>query len=68
MGEEMKIIDNSKERVALELMIRIAESEKVNQISVNRNTNPREYFLKLYNQCHKVVSWNGIDIKDVLSD
>lgn len=64
----IEIKDNSIERVALELMQIISHSESVVDKEKFRKPNPREYYLKLYNQCHRVVSWNGVDIKDVLGE
>lgn len=62
----IEIKDNSVERVAFDLMARIAEVEKATGNDEDRTSNPREYYLKLYNQCHKVVSWSGVDVKDIL--
>ncbi len=66
ISKPIEIKDNSVERVALELMEKIAYSESRTENAGFKNPNPREYYLKLYNQCHKVVSWSGIDVKDVL--
>lgn len=68
MSDGVKNTDNSKERVAFDLMARIAEAERVLGINEAKKSNPREYYLKLYNQCHQVVSWNGVDVKGVLKD
>ncbi|WP_291370608.1 MULTISPECIES: hypothetical protein [unclassified Acinetobacter] len=62
----IEIKDNSVERVAFDLMSRIAEAEKIKGKDEGKKDNPREYYLKLYNQCHKVVSWSGVDVKAIL--
>ena len=59
----IEIKDNSVERVAFDLMSRIAEVEKATGNDEGKKNNPREYYLKLYNQCHKVVGWSGVDVK-----
>lgn len=64
----IEIKDKSVERVALELMQIISESERVADKEKFRKPNSREYYLKLYNQCHRVVSWSGVDVKDVLQE
>ena len=62
----IEIKDNSVERVAFDLMSRIAEAEKITGSDESRKNNPREYYLNLYNQCHKVVGWSGVDVKKIL--
>jgi len=47
--------DNSRYRVALDLMNRIATSEFYDRGSKDPE-NPRRYFLELYTACRKVVS------------
>ncbi len=64
----IEIKDKSVERVALELMQIISESERVANKDKFRMPSSREYYLKLYNQCHRVVSWSAVDVKDVLRD
>ncbi|WP_151791767.1 hypothetical protein [Acinetobacter soli] len=66
ISKPIEIKDNSVERVAFDLMSRIAEAERVTGKDEGKKDNPREYYLKLYNQCHKVVSWSGVNVKDVL--
>ena len=61
----IQIKDNSIERVSFDLMEKIAQAEHAKQDNF-REPNSREYYLKLYNQCHKVVSRSGVDIKDIL--
>lgn len=66
VSRPIEIKDNSVERVAFDLMSIIAEAERVTGKNEGKKDNPREYYLKLYNQCHKVVGWSGVDVKDVL--
>ncbi|MDS7693871.1 hypothetical protein N7562_06695 [Acinetobacter soli] len=66
ISKPIEIKDNSVERVTFDLMSRIAEAERVTGKDEGKKDNPREYYLKLYNQCHKVVSWSGVNVKDVL--
>ena len=61
----IQVKDNSIERVAFDLMEKIAQAEHAKQDKF-REPNSREYYLKLYNQCHKIVSWSGVDVKDIL--
>ena len=53
-----------KERVALELLAKIAEGET--GLIKEKNEKPREYYLTLYSQCLRIVS--GEDVDDVLED
>jgi len=62
----IEIKDNSVERVALELMEKIIYVEGKTRQADYLQPNPREYYLKLYNQCHKIISISGIEVKDVL--
>lgn len=59
-----KIIkDNSKERVAYDLMT------KINSVTSNteeKKADPVSYFLKLYRKCYKATS--GYSIPDILSE
>ncbi|ELW77310.1 MULTISPECIES: hypothetical protein [Acinetobacter] len=66
VSRPIEIKDNSVERVALELMEKIAYAESKTGDENYRKPNPREYYLKLYNQCHRVASWSGVDVKDIL--
>lgn len=66
VSRPIEIKDNSVERVAFDLMTRIAEAEKILGKDEGKKSNPREYYLKLYNQCHKVVGWSGVNVKDIL--
>lgn len=63
----ISIKDNSVERVALELMEKIASAERGSGDENYRKPNSREYYLKLYNQCHQVVGWSGVNVKDILN-
>ncbi|MFV5193117.1 hypothetical protein ACMXYY_13405, partial [Acinetobacter courvalinii] len=67
ISKPVEIKDNSVERVALELMEKIAFAESRTENAGFKKPNPREYYLKSYNQSHKVVSWPGNYVKDVLS-
>lgn len=62
----IKIQDNSVERIAFDLMERIANSESHYNESNCRKPNSREYYLKLYNQCHKVVYSRNTNIDEIL--
>ncbi|HCM31448.1 MAG TPA: hypothetical protein DIC32_07745 [Acinetobacter radioresistens] len=62
----IEIKDKSVERVAFDLMEKIASLESRRDSNVFANPNPREYYLKLYNQCHTVVNNEGINVNDVL--
>ncbi|WP_312969020.1 hypothetical protein [Acinetobacter gerneri] len=66
VSRPIEIKDNSVERVAYDLMEKIAFAESKIETENFRKPNPREYYLKLYNQCHRTVSWSGVDIKDIL--
>lgn len=63
----IQIKDNSIERVALDLMEKIGISEMHNGKLKNEQKN-RSYWLKLYNQCHRVVDYKDIDIDKLLED
>lgn len=60
----IEIKDNSVERVAFDLMEKIAQAEHAKQDNF-REPNSREYYLKLYKQCHKIVS-GSVNIEDVI--
>ena len=62
----IEIKDKSIERVAFDLMEKIANAEKFHNKDGEKKTNPREYYLKLYNQCLKVTSWSGVNVEDIL--
>lgn len=62
----IKIKDNSVERVAFDLMEKIANSDSYYNEESFRKPNSREYYLKLYNQCHKVVYSRGVNIDEIL--
>ena len=62
----IEIKDKSIERVAFDLMEKIANAEKVFNKDHEKKTNPREYYLKLYNQCLKVTSWSEVNVEDIL--
>lgn len=67
ISKPIEIKDNSVERVAFDLMEKIAYLENAtNDGYLQPNT--REYFLKLYNQCHKVVDNRNVKILDLLKD
>jgi|GEM_PF-806372 len=68
----IEIKDNSKERVAFDLMEKIATYERGSASlpikEVIEKQRSREYWLKLYNQSYKVVDYSGIDIDKLLKD
>ena len=53
----IEIKDNSAERVAYDLMGRIAYAEDGNQ---KQESNPRDYYLELYYQCLKTVKGSDL--------
>jgi hypothetical protein len=67
ISKPIEIKDNSVERVALDLMEIIASVERTRSDNYLK-PNTREYFLKLYNQCHRVVGYSSIDVDQVLQD
>jgi len=68
----IEIKDNSKERVAFDLMDKIASFERGSGPSLIRDVmekqRSREYWLKLYNQSYKVIDYPDIDIDKLLKD
>lgn len=66
ISKPIEIKDNSLERVAFDLMDRIATSEGYNNEDAYRKPNSREYYLKLYNQCHRVVHSRAANIDEIL--
>lgn len=53
MSEQIQLIDNTKERVAFELMQFIASAEYGKDERAKNS--PREYYLKLYAQCISTI-------------
>ncbi|WP_180113403.1 hypothetical protein [Acinetobacter sp. YH12073] len=68
ISKPIEIKDNSIERIAFDLMEKISQSESYYNLDEQKQKNPREYFLKLYNQCYKVVDYKGVDIDKLLGD
>ncbi|MBF7691121.1 hypothetical protein [Acinetobacter pollinis] len=68
IANPIKIQDNSVERIAFELMEKIANSESSYYEDGVGKPNSREYYLKLYNQCHKVVYSRASKIDEILKD
>ncbi|MCH7381296.1 hypothetical protein [Acinetobacter higginsii] len=68
ISKPIEIKDNSLERVAFDLMDKISQAETYYNNDKFKQENPREYYLKLYNQCHKTVSRTSIDIDKLLED
>lgn len=68
----IEIKDNSKERVAYDLMEKIASYERSSGASLVQEVvlkqRSRAYWLKLYNQSYKVVNNKDIDIDKLLED
>ena len=68
----IEIKDNSKERVAFDLMEKIANYERgsganlVQEVVTKQRS--REYWLRLYNQCYKVIDYKDINITTLLED
>ena len=55
---------DAKEKIAFDLMTKIAEAESAQAEKAPEN--PKDYYLKLYSHCLRIVS--GEDIEDVLED
>lgn len=68
ISNPIEIKDNSVERVAFDLMEKIANSESYYSENEYRKPNSREYFLKLYNQCHRVVYSRSAKVDEILKD
>ena len=68
ISKPIEIKDNSVERVAFDLMQKIVDAEISYGKGDYLKPTPREYFLKLYNQSHKVVSRTSVDIDLLLKD
>ena len=66
VSRPVEIKEKSVERVAFDLMEKISMAEKTYSQDSEKKTNPREYYLKLYNQCLKVTSGSRVDVKDIL--
>lgn len=66
VSSPVEVKDKSVERVAFDLMEKIAYAESKRENVEFLKPNSREYYLKLYNQCLKVTSWSEVDIKDIL--
>ncbi|HCV3128872.1 TPA: hypothetical protein OV565_002947 [Acinetobacter baumannii] len=65
ISKPIEIKDNSIERVAFDLMEKIATAE-MERGFLTKEQKKRDYWLKLYNQCHKVVNHHGIDVDHLL--
>ena len=61
----VEIKDNSKERVAFDLMLRISNAENPSAVKFSKEQQTRLYWLKLYNQCIKVVSKPSLTSDDI---
>ncbi|WP_315075588.1 hypothetical protein [Acinetobacter guillouiae] len=72
IANPIEIKDNSKERIAFELMEKIANYERgsgaglVSEVAAKQRS--RDYWFKLYNQSYKVVNNKDIDIGELLRD
>ena len=66
INNPIEIKDNSVERVAFDLMEKIVASEAFHKESGYKKPNSREYFLKIYNQCHRVVSSRSANVDEIL--
>lgn len=60
----LDINENSKYRVAYQLMDKIDTAENGN----NAPKNPREYYLRLYRQCIKTAYRLGDSMEDILKE
>lgn len=72
ISKPIEIKDNSVERVALDLMEKIAMHEVGSSMSQNKSVydeqKKRDYWLKLYNQCHRTVYSANANIDLILKD
>ncbi|MCU4397796.1 hypothetical protein [Acinetobacter junii] len=68
ISNPIEIKDCSIERVAFDLMLLISNEETYYGKAKSKEANPREYYLKLYNQCHKTVYNRNQDIDKLLQD
>lgn len=68
ISNPIEIKDNSVERVALDLMSKIAKAEGYINGTYTPEQKNRDYWLKLYNQCHRVVYSHNAGIKGILED
>ena len=50
------VIDGCKERVAFDLMEKLASLEKEESMKIKREDNPRQYYFNLFKECLEVVS------------
>lgn len=72
IANPIEIKDNPKERIAFELMEKIANYERgsgaglVSEVVAKQRS--RDYWFKLYNQSYKVVNNKDIDIGELLRD
>ena len=67
ISNPIEIKDNSVERVAFDLMQKIGGAEMQNGRFSNEQRS-RDYWLKLYNQCHRTVYSQNANIKAILED
>lgn len=68
ISNPIQIKDNSVERVAFDLMEKIARAETPGTGMLTAEQKKRDYWLKLYNQCHRVVYSHNAGIKGILED
>lgn len=66
MADKAELTIDSKERVAYDLMSRIATQENSSEKDKFLKPDARTYYLTLYRQCLK-ASEMGFDMKEVLS-
>ena len=68
ISNPIQIKDNSVERVAFDLMEKIGKVETPITGALSLEQKKRDYWLKLYNQCHQVVSSKVVNLENVLKD
>ncbi|AMW78620.1 hypothetical protein AMD27_06795 [Acinetobacter sp. TGL-Y2] len=68
ISKPIEIKDNSVERIAYELMLKISENEHISDKAKHHKPSVREYYLNLYNQCYKVVDYKDVNISKLLED
>ena len=68
ISNPIQIKDKSVERVAFDLMERIARAETPNTGMLTAEQKKRDYWLKLYNQCHRTVNSSSANVKVILED
>jgi hypothetical protein len=67
MADKAKLEVDSRERVAYELMVRIADEEYEKNKEKWMKPDPRTYYLKLFNQCMR-ASLTNVGLKYIVDN